>query len=161
MAAQHLIERGCRRIAFLGDPLAPEIGDRFDGFRAALTKAGLAGAMLHQSVHLTAELAFPAIADWLAALPVPPDGIVAASDVIAMCALRALAERGLSVPDDVRVIGYDDLPFASQTNPPLSSVRQDIAAGADHLVRLLFRRIAGEDSASVVMDPLLVARQSS
>ena len=88
-------------------------------------------------------------------------GIIAASDVIAMSALRALAEHGVKVPGQVHVVGYDDLPFANQTVPTLSTVKQDLAAGAGHLVDLLFRRIAGEATRSVVLKPELVIRQSS
>jgi DNA-binding LacI/PurR family transcriptional regulator len=85
----------------------------------------------------------------------------AESDVVAMAALRALAEAGYSAPQDVRVVGFDDLPFATQTVPPLSTIRQDLLAGAAHLVDLLFRRVAGEKTASAVLEPQLVVRSSS
>jgi DNA-binding LacI/PurR family transcriptional regulator len=111
--------------------------------------------------HLTAETAHPAIADWLDSVKLVPEGIIAASDVIALSALRALAERGYSVPGDVRIIGYDDLPLANQTMPPLTTIRQDLVAGAAHLVDLLFRRIGGERTDSVVIEPQLVVRSSS
>jgi DNA-binding LacI/PurR family transcriptional regulator len=75
--------------------------------------------------------------------------------------INALSDKGLAVPDAVHVIGYDDLPIALQTSPRLSTVRQDFAQGAAHLVDLLLRRIAGEDTASVVMPPELVVRASS
>jgi DNA-binding LacI/PurR family transcriptional regulator len=78
-----------------------------------------------------------------------------------MSALRALAEHGVSVPGQVHVVGYDDIPFANQTVPTLSTVRQDLAAGALHLVDLLFRRIAGEKTDSVVLEPQMIVRQSS
>jgi DNA-binding LacI/PurR family transcriptional regulator len=61
----------------------------------------------------------------------------------------------------VHVVGYDDLPFANQTVPPLSTIRQDLARGAAHLVDILFRRISGEKAESVVLEPELVIRQSS
>lgn len=161
LAARHLIERGCQRFAFLGDPLAPEIAERLSGTRAALAGAGLENALTVLPAHLTAETAHPAISKWLGQTKAVPDGLIAASDVIAMSALRALAEHGLAVPDDVRVVGYDDLDFANQTVPTLSSIRQDLAAGAAHLVDLLFRRIAGERTESVVLEPELIIRQSS
>ena len=75
--------------------------------------------------------------------------------------LRALSDRGISVPDRVKIIGYDDLPFAQQTIPPLSTVRQDLVAGAAHLIDLLYRRIGGERTASVVLEPSLVIRAST
>lgn len=161
LATHHLIERGCRNFAFFGDPIAPEIAERLEGCRAALAEAGMGDALTVLPAHLTAETAHPTISKWLDATKTIPDGIIAASDVIAMSALRALFEHGVSVPGNVRVVGYDDLTFANQTVPPLSTIRQDLSAGAVHLVDLLFRRIAGEKTASVVLEPTLVVRQSS
>jgi DNA-binding LacI/PurR family transcriptional regulator len=160
-AARHLIERGAKRFAFFGDPVAPEIAERLEGTRIALAGAGLGDALRVLPAHLTAENAHPAIAQWLSEVDEVPDGIIAASDVIALSALRALGEQGYSVPDDVRVIGYDDLPLANQTMPPLTTVRQDMVAGAAHLVDLLFRRIGGERTESVVLEPGLIIRGSS
>lgn len=161
LAARHLIERGCRNFAFFGDPIAPEISERLAGCRTALTEAGIGDALTILPAHLTAETAHPTISKWLDETRTLPNGIIAASDVIAMSALRALSEHGVKVPNDVRVVGYDDLSFANQTVPPLTSIRQDLAAGAAHLVDLLFRRIAGEPTSSVVLEPVLVVRQST
>lgn len=160
LAVQHLIERGVKRFAFLGDPIAPEIALRLEGARAALATAGLGDALEILPAHLTAETAHPAVSQWLSDIDIVPDGIIAASDVIALSTLRALHEHGHSVPDSVRVIGYDDLPLANQTNPPLTTIRQDLVAGAAHLVDLLFRRIGGEKTASVVLEPQLIVRAS-
>jgi DNA-binding LacI/PurR family transcriptional regulator len=161
LAARHLVERGAKRFAFLGDPVAPEIALRMEGTRAALAAAGLGDALEILPAHLTAENAHPAISQWLGDVDVVPDGIIAGSDVIALSTLRALAERGHSVPTKVRVIGYDDLPLANQTIPPLTTVRQDLVAGAAHLVDLLFRRIGGEKTNSIVLEPQLIVRGSS
>ena len=160
-AARHLIEQGARRFAFFGDPLAPEIAERLAGAQSALSQAGFGDALSVLPAHLTAETAHPAISAWLAEEGNLPDGIIAASDVIAMSTLRALAEKGYSVPGDVRVVGYDDLAFATQTVPPLTTIRQDLVAGAAHLVDLLFRRIGGENTNSVVLDPRLIIRGST
>lgn len=159
MAAAHLISGGCRRLAFLGNPGAPELGQRWEGVQGACASAGLGAPML-LPVHLTIEEAYAMIAECLSG-PVVPDGIVAASDVVAMAAIRALGERGLSIPGDVAVIGYDDVALAAHTAPPLTTIRQPIEAGAVLLVDLLFRRIAGEDAASVVLPPELVVRATS
>jgi len=110
--------------------------------------------------HLTANSAYEAICAYLDAGHLP-NGIVAATDVIAMSALRALSERGIAVPERVKVTGYDDLGFASHTSPPLTTVRQDIEQSAKHLVENLFRRIAGEPTESVVLSPRLVIREST
>jgi DNA-binding LacI/PurR family transcriptional regulator len=160
LATTHLIERGCKRIAFFGDPRAVEIAQRLEGCQAAMARAGLADALVLPA-HLDPESAHPDITAFLDSAGERPQGIVAASDVIAMSALRALSERGLSVPGDVRIMGYDDLALASHTVPRLSTVRQDLATGAAHLIDLLLRRIAGETTDSVVMTPTLVVRRSS
>lgn len=161
LATQHLIDQGCRNFAFFGDPVSPEISERLEGCRTALAAAGLSDYLSILSAHLTAETAHSAISNWLDETKPIPDGIIAASDVIAMSALRALSEHGVAVPGQVHVVGYDDLVFANQTVPTLSTVRQDLAAGAAHLVDLLFRRIAGEATSSVGLEPKLVVRQSS
>ena len=101
------------------------------------------------------------ITAYLASAEDRPDGIFAASDVIAMSALRALAELGLAVPGEVKVIGYDGLALGEHTVPRLSTVKQDLTTGARNLVDLLLRRIAGEETGSVVMMPELVTRLST
>jgi DNA-binding LacI/PurR family transcriptional regulator len=161
MAAQHLIDRGCQRIAFFGDPQALEIAQRLEGCKRALARAGLADKLTVLPAHLVAEAAHPDIAGFLGSVSERPQGIFAASDVIAMSALRALAEYGLAVPGDVKVVGYDGLAIGEQTVPRLTSISQDLRLGATTMVDLLLRRIAGEDTGSVVLDPKLIVRMSS
>jgi DNA-binding LacI/PurR family transcriptional regulator len=161
IATTHLIERGCRHIAFFGDDRAREIKQRLAGCKAAMARAGLSDGLRIFPAHLTADDAQPNIKTFLSESDGRPQGIVAVSDVVGMSVVNALTERGVAVPDQVRVVGYDDLPVALQTVPRLTTVRQDFAGGAAHLVDLLFRRIAGEDTASVIMPPELVARLSS
>jgi len=81
--------------------------------------------------------------------------------MIAIATLRQLHERGRKVPGDVALIGFDDLPIATQTVPQLTTVRQDIAGGAQAMVNAVLRRIAGEDVPSTVMTPHLVVRESA
>ncbi len=160
IAAVHLFERGCKTIAFFGDPSAPEIEQRLEGCRAGCVAAGMKTKVQVLATHLTADSAYASICAFLDAGNIP-DGIVAATDVIAMAALRALGERGIAVPEQVKVTGYDDLGFASHTSPPLTTVRQDVELSAQHLVDSLFRRIAGEETPSVVLNPRLVIRDST
>lgn len=161
LAARHLIARGCTRLAFIGNPVGPEIVQRLEGARMAAREAHLAQPITIVPALMEPEVAHPFISEWLSGLETPPDGLVCASDLLAMCALRALSERGLRVPGDVCVTGYDDLMLAAQTTPPLTTVNQDIEAGAVHLVDLLMRRLGGEDSPSVIMMPRLVVRESA
>jgi len=160
LAARHLIAQGCERIAFFGDPKAKEIAQRLEGCQQALAAAGLEAPVVVPA-HLVAEAAHPDIARYLGSTSQRPQGIVAASDVIAMSTLRALAEFGLSVPGDVRVVGYDGLAIGEQTVPRLTTVSQDLTRGAEHMVDMLLRRIAGEETESVVMEPELILRLSA
>lgn len=159
LAAAHLLAQGKRRLAFFGTPDVPEFAARYDGVRAAVAAAGLGAPML-LPVHLTSEAAFVAIRDFLGTHPAP-DGIVTASDVIAMSTLRALGDRGTRVPHDVAVVGYDDVTIAMHTSPPLTTIRQDVVGGAAAIVDLLFRRIDGQDAASITMLPELILRGSA
>jgi len=160
LATEHLLARGCRRIAFFGDPAAPEVEQRLQGFRDALKAAdnGAVGGLL--PVHFVPEMAREAIAGYLD-LAERLDGIFAASDTIAMITIQALAERGRTVPADIKVIGFDDLDITRHTVPSLSSIRQDLRAGAEALVDSLFLRMEGKSCASVLLEPVLVERGST
>lgn len=159
MAADHLLAQGRSRLAFFGNIEVPEFAARYAGFEQALQAAGTGRATL-LPVHLTSESSYSAIEDFLAGHP-SPDGIVAASDVIAMSAMRALAGHGKRVPQDVGVVGYDDVQIAMHTTPPLTTIRQDVARGAAVMVDLLFRRMEGEDVSSMTMPPELILRGSA
>jgi DNA-binding LacI/PurR family transcriptional regulator len=160
LGAEHLLAQGCRKLAFFGDPRVPEVEQRLQGFRDAIKAAqpGPVGALL--PVHFTPQMALEAISEYLA-LAEGIDGIFAASDTIAMMTIQALASRGRSVPDEVKVLGFDDLDIARHTLPPLSSVRQDLARGAEALVDSLLRRMAGEPVQAVTLDPTLTERAST
>ncbi len=159
IAAEHLVNNGCRSISFLGDATAPEFGQRLEGVQATLAAAGLPAATA-LPVHLTAEVAHGVILDYLSG-QTAPDGIIAASDIIAMSALRALAETGMAVPDQVQVVGYDDIFVAEHTAPPLTTIRQNLQLGAQLMVDALFKRMAGEVTSSKTMLPELIIRKST
>ena len=161
LAAAHLIERGCRNIAFFGSTRGIELSLRLEGARAAVTEAKDDVRLVETPTHLSAELSGADIAAFLDSAERAPDGIFAASDLIAMTAIQVLAGRGLAAPGAVRVIGYDDLPLAKSSVPPLTTIRQDIAAGAAHLVESLLKRIEGHQTGSVVLNPELVVRSST
>jgi DNA-binding LacI/PurR family transcriptional regulator len=89
------------------------------------------------------------------------DAVFAASDIVAIAAIRALDQHGLKVPHDVAVVGFDDIMVAAAYTPALSTVRQDIALGARTMVDLLFRLIEGEAVNSVELPTALMIRASS
>jgi DNA-binding LacI/PurR family transcriptional regulator len=87
--------------------------------------------------------------------------VFAASDLMAVGAMRALREAGKRVPDDVAVVGFDDTPIARQTDPPLTTVYQPVEAMGREMARLLIARIGGGAAESVVLDTHLVPRAST
>jgi DNA-binding LacI/PurR family transcriptional regulator len=161
LATSHLIAQGCTSIAFLGDPAAPEVAARLEGYTRALRAAGIQRTpRLEVPVRFGSDTAYHAVASLIDA-NVPFDGVVACSDVFAMSAMRALIERGRKVPADVAIVGFDDIPFAAFTSPPLTTIRQNCHAGARLLVEKLMRAIRREPNESVVIPTELVVRPSS
>lgn len=160
-AVAHLIRAGRQRIVFLGDPAVPEIGLRYHGYQLAHECAARQPVLPPIiPTHLTADAAHEAMRAFIAASG-SFDAVFGATDVIAVSALRAISAAGLAVPREVAVVGFDDIALASHANPPLTTVRQDLQRGAHELVDLLFRRLEGEDTPSVVMPAELVVRESS
>jgi len=154
LAAAHLIERGCKHIAFFGDNGPVEAALRWEGAREAVEAAG-------PGVRLDHLADSEALAKAYSTRKGAPDGIFAASDLLAAQAMDVVRRQGLRVPDDVRVIGYDGLAIGARVTPPLSTISQQMEEGARKLVDLLLRRIGGENTASVVLEPQLIVREST
>lgn len=159
MAANHLISRGAKRLAFLGDVKGPEIAARFAGFKSAAQDAQLDASLL--PTHLAADDMEADITRHDGLMTGRYDGVLAASDMIAMRTLRALADRSIDVPAQTAIIGFDDLALATQTVPRLTTIHQDIPVGAAVMVEKLLQRICGADSPSTILHPTLVIRDSA
>ena len=159
LAAERLIAAGATRIAFFGDTGPMEFAARFAGAKDVADRMGV--PLVALPTHLSPERASAEIAAHLEAHAGHVDGIFAATDTLAALCLTELRARGMDVPETIRLVGFDDLPIARQTVPPLTTIRQDIAAGAHGLVQLLLRRLAGEDTESLILPPQLVIRQSA
>jgi DNA-binding LacI/PurR family transcriptional regulator len=159
-AVEHLIQTGRRRIVFVGSVASPHLRLRYEGYRQAIGLVAMHAAPRTISCTLDASSAFEAVR---AAVRngVTFDAIFAANDVIAISAIRALNASGISVPDDVAVVGFGDIPIAAYCSPPLTTVRQDLQRGAKALVELLLRRVQGEQTRSVTLPVELIVRESS
>jgi len=161
-AAHHLIRLGRRALAFLGDASNhyPEFMERYRGYAEALGQAGLNAAAAMQVNALSTEQSGYDAANELLARGEKFDALVAASDLIAIGALRALQERGMDVPGSVSVVGFDDIPAASLSNPPLTTVMQDTRRAGEALVDTLLRLVQEEHAEGVVLPTRLVVRRS-
>ncbi|MFM1887384.1 MAG: hypothetical protein RL026_2541 [Pseudomonadota bacterium] len=160
-AVEHLIQTGRRRIVFLGDPTAPELRLRYDGYCLALASGpkGLAPPKTLPTP-LNGDAAFAAVRQALAHNQ-SFDAVFAATDVTAISAIRAISAAGKRVPQDIAVVGFDDISLAALTTPSLTTVRQDLERGARTLVELLLKRMDGEETSTVLLPTRLVLRESS
>lgn len=164
LAARHLVERGHRRIATIAGPQRTWPGtDRLTGFRAALAGAGLA---LPEEYVVEGDFYLGgghAAMRRLLALAEPPTAVFAAGDEMAIGALQAIAEAGLRVPDDIAVVGFDDIDVAALVPPGLTTLAQDKAgfgtAAAEALVAML--RGGDEPPEPTTLPTTLVVRGST
>ena len=90
----------------------------------------------------------------------PVDGIIAASDLIAIGAIHALQERRIDVPGEVSIVGFDDIPATTLSNPPLTTVAQDTKLAGEVLVDTVLRRVRNEPAEAKMLRTRLVVRQS-
>ncbi|WP_263248732.1 LacI family DNA-binding transcriptional regulator [Saccharopolyspora rosea] len=155
---RHLVERGCRRLVFVGsEPTDSAAQARLDGYRRSAGESG-SDVLLGDFSKEWGQCA----AQRLLARAALPDGIVCGNDTIALGVLSALAEAGVRVPEDVRVTGFDDIPYAELAQPPLTTVRQPQDQIAAEAVRVLDARLAGTESAArrIAITPEFVERAS-
>jgi DNA-binding LacI/PurR family transcriptional regulator len=163
LAARHLLAAGRRVVATITGPQDMVAGrDRLAGYRQAMSDAGLLEAALEELGNFTQESGHAAMRALLERQP-DLDAVFAASDQMALGAMRALREAGRHVPGDVAVVGFDDSPAAASADPPLSSVRWPLDEMAREMTRLLFRAIEDRSVAprGVLLATHLVPRASS
>ncbi|MET8464482.1 LacI family DNA-binding transcriptional regulator [Micromonospora zamorensis] len=167
LAMDHLLDQGHQRIAYLGGPLTiAQVADRHAGAAAALRDRGSTADL---RVAMTTSLTVAAgrrAAEELLALPVRkrPTAVFCANDLIALGVLQELTARGVRVPIDVAIVGYDDIEFAGAAAVPLSSVRQPRDQLGRAAAELLLEEAESGDThrhRHVVFQPELVVRRSS
>jgi LacI family transcriptional regulator len=170
LAAEHLLEHGHRRLAFVAGPSSlRQVTERRAGVEAAVERAGDDVSLLVVSTpELTTDAGREA-AEELVAMPTQsrPTAVVAGNDLVAIGMLQGLLRHGLRVPEDVAVVGYDDIEFAASAAVPLSSVRQPRAELGRTGARLLFEQVEAAAAGAPVpprqvqFRPELVVRRSS
>jgi LacI family transcriptional regulator len=162
-ATEHLIQHNCRRIAFISGPVgSPDSNARFNGYQQALEKHGLPiSASLVESGDFRQPSGYKAM-NRLLDQKNPPDAVFAANDEMAIGAIEAIRSRGLTTPEDVAVVGFDDIQLASYVQPSLTTVCQPMQQFGALAVRQLLRRI-DDPSASpetIILSTQLIIRQS-
>ncbi len=163
IAGQHFRELGHDHVAFVGGPLTiPQVADRQRGFESVLSGVRVRTFLTPELTVAAGRQAGHAIAD----LPAPdrPTAVFCANDLLALGLLQEMTQRGINVPDEVAILGYDDIDFAAAAAVPLSSVRQP----REHLGRaaaeLLLEETRSPDThahRNLVFHPELVARKST
>ncbi|MEU5265782.1 LacI family DNA-binding transcriptional regulator [Amycolatopsis sp. NPDC021455] len=163
-ATEHLLSLGHRRIAFAGGPLEASCSQaRLHGYRAALENAGVP---FDPDLVRHGEFDHPdglAMGERLLALAEPPTAVFAANDATALGVLEAARRRGLRVPQDLSVVGFDDTMLARLATPPLTVIRQPLNDMGRVAVRTLLKLITGDtlDSHHVELATQLVVREST
>ena len=153
IATEHLLELGHRRIGFIAGPDEYELSAwRVDGWRGAMDAAGLAtdGLLVQGDFsHASGGVA----ASKLLALPEPPTAIIASNDQMTLATLELARERGLTVPDDLSLISFDDTPIIRLAHPPLTAIVQPIAEVTAQAVNLI---IADLTNGATIPTPVTV-----
>jgi LacI family transcriptional regulator len=167
LATRHLIAAGHRSLVYVGGPADwPQVRDRRAGALAALDEAGLPPSAL---IEISAErLDVPAGRDAgarLLGLAPRPTAVFCANDLLALGVLQALFAARIAVPDDMAIVGYDDIEFAAAAAVPLTSVRQPAVAmgrlAAEMLIEETARESEDHEHRQVVLQPELVVRGST
>ncbi len=163
-ATEHLLARGCRRVATITGPRDMAAGhDRHLGWVDAVTAAGLAPSDQHVAVgDFSTDSGRAAMQQLLADVP-DLDGVYVANDLMALGALAVLAESGRSVPGDVAVVGFDDVEAARTSSPPLTTVSQPMADIGRRMAELLLQQLGDPelDPVHEVLPTTLVVRASA
>jgi LacI family transcriptional regulator len=161
-AVSHLISHGHRRIGFISNAPLSYSGtqERFAGYKLSLAEHGIAE---HADLIRTAEFlpeAGRAAMERLLTLTERPTAVFAASDVVALGAMSAIHAAGYVIPDDVAVVGFDDIFLAAHTYPPLTTVRVPVYGLGWTAAEILIALIEGDEVSSVTLETELVIRVS-
>ncbi|MGN6126586.1 MAG: LacI family DNA-binding transcriptional regulator [Humibacter sp.] len=165
-AVEHLIEIGRHRIAFVGGPESiRQVADRLSGARVAASERTSVALEYLPTTSLTVQAGEQAGLELFSRVSDRrPDAVFAANDLVAIGVLQAVIARGLRVPDDIAIIGYDDIGFAASAIVPLTSMRQPAVLIGETAVGLLLEEADSaepEDGKQIVFQPELVVREST
>jgi DNA-binding LacI/PurR family transcriptional regulator len=161
LAGRYFLRQGRERFLFVGDVTFREIHLRREGLRRAVAESSRAISLLELDAgNFSFESAYETARRFLASGAAIPDAIFAFSDTAAMAFIRAFREAGLQFPEDVSVVGYNDIPSAEYFSPPLTTVRQDNRQAGRLLVDKLLQLLDGLPAESATIETELIVRQT-
>lgn len=163
MATSHLIENGHKKIAFTSPSIRDGgvLQERFLGYKAALTQNGIA---FDKQLVFEYEMDLPSckeLAKHLAEIP-ELTGVVASADIMAAGIMAGLRDLGVRVPDDLSIVGFDDLAFSQMVSPPLTTIHQNMPLKGQTAVDFMLQKLEGRtfSQTEVILPTYLVKRQS-
>jgi len=164
LATKHLLQTGRKRIAYFGEVTHPEGLQRLEGYKRALTESEIGysedlvfgAAWDSETARVTSDRLLASLAHKAGI-----DGVFVSGDALAMNVISNLSKAGVRVPDDVGIVGFDNISAAELFNPAITTVDQDIRLGGRLLAERALASIAGEDIASFQIPPRLIVRESS
>lgn len=156
LAGKRFAQLKRKRVLFLGNLSHRELAQRREGLEEGLGPDATITDL--EISDFSYEASYAACKEMLSASSLRPDAVFAASDTVAMAVVVALRESGLRVPEDVSVIGYNDIPYAEHFAPPLTTIRQDTNQAGSLLVEKLFQMLDGGRPASIRLPTELVLR---
>ena len=161
--AEHLLQQDVKHFAFIGniDKGSPELAERYRGYCECLKEAGINEEVIQIDAITSEQAGFDA-ASALLASGQTFDAIFCASDLIAIGAMKCLRNEGYKIPEDVLVIGFDNIAIAEYVRPSLTTVQQDTRAAGEILVETLIASINGNaPEKPTLLTPKLIVRESS
>lgn len=164
LGTQHLFDMGCQRVACITGPMrTTTASDRLTGFTTVLQLHGVSLTDCSIRYENFKEDGGYAGAATLMDQSNPPDGLFVTNNLMTVGAMSALVDRGLRIPDDVALVGFDNIPWASLTRPQLTTVTQPTYQMGREAGRALASRIGGDDALprTIVLPPTLEVRESS
>ncbi len=162
LATEHLIQTGREQIAFLGGPAEElEVQYRYQGYKSALEKAGKSIDPVLIAYGDFSNTSGAAVMNKLLEQAPDLDAVFVNSDLMAIAAMDMIREQGCRVPEDIAVVGYDDLSIAEYSNPPLTTIRQNIPMAGKILAQNLIQYLQTGIVTNVAVPVELVVRKST
>ena len=161
LAGRYFLEHKRKNFLFVGDTSHSEIYWRHAGLQKVADESAVPIQLSDLRLsNFAYDSAFEAINEYLDSVAIPPDAVFAHNDSAAMACIRAVSNRGLRVPEDVSVVGYNDIPSAGFFYPPITTIRQDTYQAGALLVNKLMKIIDGKRQGSETINTELIIRET-